>query len=177
MTEGIVNSRKRFWGRFTLVSFALFVIFSVFSYINTAAHPGLRPGRQIPDLPATTITGEDLSLVEAARGRKMVMIVSPTCDICATDMMTMVEEFESGSMEDFERPGEVLWLILRSDGMPRAVFMEAYRRGMELGIGMARIEAEAGRELGITRVPVMVALDQDGTIASISYPRETSPRQ
>ncbi len=175
MTDHSGNGRKRFWGRFSLVSFALFVIFSIFSYLDTAAHPGLRPGRPLPDIAASTITGDDLALLEAARGRRLVMIVSPTCDICATDMMTMVEAFENGSMEEYQAPEEVLWLILRSDGMPRAVFMEAYRRGIQLEIGVIRIEAEAGRELGITRVPVMVALDQDGTIAAVSYPRETSP--
>ena len=177
MTDGSGNGRKRFWGRFVLVSFALFVIFSVFSYINTAAHPGLRSGRPLPDIAGLTVAGDELSLAEAARGRRMIMIVSPTCDICAGDMMTMVEAFESGSMEEFERPEEVLWMILSSDGMPRAVFMDAYRRGIQLGIGIVRVPSEAGRELGIMRVPVMVSLNQGGTIASISYPRETSPRQ
>ena len=91
--------------------------------------------------------------------------------------MEMVEAFESASMDAYEEPEQILWLILQSEGMPRSVFMEAYRRGIELGIGLTMAEAGAGRDLGVTRVPVTIALNPDGTIASVSYPRETSERQ
>ena len=177
MAAVIQQRNRRIWRWFTMVTFALFVLFSVLSYKNTAAHPGLRPGRPLPGLTTTTITGEELTLIEAAAGRAAIMIVSPTCDICSADMMTMVEAFESSVMEEYKKPEDVLWLILNSEGMPRSVFMEAYRRGMGLGIGIVRIEAAAGRDLGVTRVPVTVALNPDGTIASVSYPRETSERQ
>lgn len=176
MTAAIQRNYRRFWSWFTIVSFVTFVIFSVFSYMNTATHPGLRPGHLLPELVTTTATGDTLALQEAAAGRAVIMIVSPTCDICSSDMMEMVEAFESAAMEEYERPEDVLWMILQSEGMPRMVFMEAYRRGGELGIGIALIAAEEGRNLGITRVPVMVSLRPDGTIASISYPRETSER-
>ncbi len=175
--EVIQKKNRRFWGWFTIVAFAMFVLFSVFSYRDTAAHPGLRPGRPLPELTTTTVAGEELALVEAAAGRAVIMIVSPTCDICSSDMMEIVEVFESSAMDEYERPEDILWLILQSEGMPRSVFMEAYRRGMELGIGIAMVAVEEGRNLGITRVPVTVALRPDGTIASVSYPRETSERR
>ncbi|MFC1545154.1 hypothetical protein ACFL44_00510 [Gemmatimonadota bacterium] len=177
MTEAIGQRNRRFWRWFTMVAFTLFVLFSVFSYMDTTAHPGLRPGRPLPELLTTTIAGEEWSLMEAAVGRRAIMIVSPTCDICAGDMMEMVEAFESASMDAYEEPEQILWLILQSEGMPRSVFMEAYRRGIELGIGLTMAEAGAGRDLGVTRVPVTIALNPDGTIASVSYPRETSERQ
>lgn len=170
------GEKRRFWSWLTGIGLLAFVVFSAFSFISTWAHPGFRAGRPPPPVPVLTADGSESSLEDEAAGRKEILVVSPSCDICTAEMHDRLAMYESSSGPGTDRPEDVLYLVLRSEEMALANFMTAYNRSREIGVGIALIPAEQGRDLGIVRIPALVRLRPDGTVASVSYLREARQR-
>ena len=77
-----------------------------------------------------------------------------------------------GAERDDPPPSGIFFLILQTEAIPRAGFMDAYRQLRETAAGIALIPIDEGRLLGITRVPAVVRLDPDGRVGAITYLQE-----
>lgn len=168
------GGKRRLWTWLAAVGLVFFVVFSAISYITTWTHPGFRSGRLPPPVPVRTADGSESSLEKEAVGRKEILVVSPSCDVCTAELHDRLAVYESSPGPGAEKPEEVLYLILTGEEMALANFMTAYTRSRELGIGIALMPAEQGRDLGIVRVPALVRLRPDGTVAGVNYPREAT---
>ena len=132
---------------------------------GTARTPLLRAGRLLPAVPVSTADQQAGRLDEQVDGIADILVAAPTCELCTEELLARVEEAErAGSPLQ-----EMLLLVVRSDGIPRAAFMEAYRRGLDLGMRVLLIQPAQAREVGIARVPALIRLDPDGLVVSVSY--------
>ncbi len=132
---------------------------------STARSPLLGAGRLIPAVPVSTTDRQARRLDEQVDDIADVLVVAPTCERCTEDLQARVEEAE--------RAGDpldgLLLLVVRSDGIPRTAFMEAYRRGLDRGMRVLLIEPEQARGMGIARVPALIRLDPDGVVIAVTY--------
>ncbi len=174
MTTAPSRTRTRFCGWLTLTGLVAYVVTSAFTYADTAAHPALRPGQAVPAVTVTTPTGTPARLDTLLVGRTRLLVVAPTCDVCAAEMQAILDAWRGvpGTERDDPPPAGMFFLILQVEAIPRAGFMDAYRQLRETDAGLALIPIEAGRGLGITRVPVIVRLDPGGRVGSLTYMKE-----
>jgi len=174
MNATVVHPRRRVWGWLTVIGLAAYLVTSAFTYAHTASHPALRPGRPVPSVSVTTASGTPARLDSLLIGRTRLLVVAPTCDICAAEMQAILAGWngEPGAVRDDPPPSGMFFLILQTDAIPRAGFMDAYRQLRETGAGIGLIPLEEGRLLGITRVPVAVRLDPGGRVGAITYLQE-----
>jgi hypothetical protein len=174
MNDPAPSPRLRFWGWLTVVGLLAYLVTSAFTYAHTASHPALRPGQPVPPVTVTTAAGTPARLDSVLSGRSRLLVVAPTCDICAAEMQSILAGWngEPGADRDDPPPSGMFFLILQTEAIPRATFMDAYRqlRGTEAGIAL--IPIEEGRLLGITRVPAAVRLDPGGRVGAITYLQE-----
>ena len=133
---------------------------------STVRAPLLRAGRPLPAVPVSTTDQQAGRLDEQVAGRTEVMVVAPTCERCTEDLLVRVEEAERAGGESLR---EMLLLVVRSQGIPRTAFMEAYRRGLERGMRVLLLEPEQARAMGIARVPALIRLDREGVVEAVTY--------
>ncbi len=174
MSHSPSRSRLRLWRWLTLAGLLAYLTTSALAYSRTAAHPALRPGRAVPPVTVSTPDGASARLDSLTAGRSRLLVVAPTCDICAAEMQAILAGWrgEAGAGRDDPPPEEMLFLVLRVEAIPRAAFMEAWRELLGTPACLALIPLEEGRLLGITRVPVVVRLDAGGMVSSLTYLQE-----
>ncbi len=161
------------WGLVAGIGLIGVVCLTIIAAVQGAGASVLREGRAVPATPVLTINGENAILSEVAEGKREILIVSPTCDICAAEMTSRVEEAERRISEGLSHElDQVLLLVIRGSGIPRSMFMTAYARLQELGMSTVFIETMDARAIGIEKVPGMILLRADGKIEEISYPEE-----
>jgi hypothetical protein len=132
---------------------------------STARSSLLGAGRPLPAVPVSTIDLQERRLDEQVDGIADVLVAAPTCERCTEELLARVEDAEGTG----DRLEGLMLLVVRSDGIPRTAFMEAYRRGLDRGMRVLLIEPAQAREMGIARVPALIRLDPDGVVAAVTY--------
>jgi hypothetical protein len=132
---------------------------------RTARTPLLRAGRLLPAVSVSTADRLARRLDEQVAGIAEIMVAAPTCERCTEELLARVE-----AAEQVGRPlHDLLVLVVRSDGIPRTAFMEAYRRGLDRGMRVLLIQPDQARAMGIARVPALIRLAPDGVVVSVTY--------
>lgn len=152
------HPKVRLWFGLAITGFAAMMIFGAVSLLQPLFFQAASEGDPIPEVVATTLEGETMSLVEAARGRDEMLVVAPSCEVCTHELRERIAAIEGtpGSFPD--RMEDVLMLLVRQPTMPRAGFMEALHEAGEMGAGAVRISQETARRLGVRRVPASIAI-------------------
>jgi hypothetical protein len=169
MQENTVENRKRTWQLLAAVGFAAMVVFSFISYMRTPAEAALRPGHSLPGLIVELENGIESTLKAESAGFGSVLVVTPSCDLCTdhlTDLALAARDYPETAGQELM---EILLLVIRSDLMPRSGFQPAFDLARELGAIHVNISAREAQKLGIMELPVAIALDSEGNIASVSY--------
>jgi len=161
------------WGLVAGIGLLGVICLTVIALLQSADASLLRAGRMVPASPVRTRDGGNATLREAATGMRQILIVSPTCDICAAEMVARLTEAERLRSEGrSDGLGEVLLLVIRATSIPRATFMSAFNRLQELEMPTVYIEPVEARAIDVKKVPGMVRLRENGRIESVSYPEE-----
>jgi hypothetical protein len=149
------------------------ICLTVIAVVQSADSSLLRVGRAVPVSPVRTPNGGDATLRDAAAGKGEILIVSPTCDICAAEMVSRLAEAERLRSEGKPHGlDQVLLLVIRSTSIPRSTFISAFNRLQELKMPTVFIEPTEARAIDVQKVPGMVRLREDGRIETVSYPEE-----
>jgi len=172
MSDSSGEGKRRFWQWLTIVGFVASVCFGLVSYFNAPAALVLRSGRPLPDVVVTTYEGRESTLEAEAAGFGQILIVTPSCDECTDHIIELVTSAEAEAGGTDKGLEEVLFLVIRTDLMPRAGFMPAFQRARQLGAYAVIISLEEAPKLGISELPVVVELDAEGLIVSVSYPQD-----
>jgi hypothetical protein len=167
MMFGSIPKEQRFW----LLPIALGMVGLVaFSGMSIASRPGVeafRVGDLVPAVPVSRLDGEELTLREAVEEVREVIVVSPTCGACARELADLVNRGETVTAANYKDPTKMLLLVVRTRGIPRAGFMDAYNRLQEMGAPVVLIQPPYTVPLGVRRVPYWVMLRADGKISRI----------
>jgi hypothetical protein len=167
------NRRRGLWAWVAVAALVVATMAGMVSYGTVFRNPLLRPGQPLPAVPVLDLTeaGPVEHLLDTrVEGVVEVLVMTPTCDVCTADLLERIQQAEA----DPDRSAEtslsgLMLLVIRSDGIPRAVFMDAYRRGLDLGMRTLTILPEQARAMGIARVPAEIRLGPDGRVESIAY--------
>ena len=169
MADTTGAGQRRRWQLLTVIGFAATVCFTGISYLNTPAAETMRTGHPPPGLAVLDPDGAESTLDVEAGGFREILIVTPSCDECTDHLVDLVLAAEAGSVEASETIETTLFLLISSDLMPRADFMPAFNRVIELGARAVTISAEEAQKLGVFDLPVSVELDAGGRITAINY--------
>ncbi len=175
MQEATVERKKKTWQWLAVVGFTAMLVFSLISYMRTPADASLRPGHSLPDLIVEREDGIESTLAAESAGFHSVLVVTPSCDFCTehlTDLALAARDYPETAGQELK---EILLLVIRSDLIPRSGFQPAFDLARELGAIHVSISAREAQKLGIFELPVSIALDSEGNIASVSY-LEHEPR-
>ena len=167
---GSIPKQQRLW--LIPIAFGLVGLIA-FSGMSIASRPGgeaFRVGDLVPAVPVSRLDGEELTLRDAVKEVREVIVVSPTCGACARELAELVIRSETITAANYKDPTQLLLLVVRTRGIPRAGFMEAYNRLQELGTPVVLIQPPYVLPLGVTKVPYRVMLRADGKISRIINP-------
>ncbi len=161
------------WGLVAGIGLLGVICLTVIAAVQSADGSLLRAGQAVPASPVRTPDGGEATLQDAAAGKREILIVSPTCDICAAEMVSRLTEAErllsTGQPHELDR---TLLLVIRSMSIPRATFVSAFTRLQELRMPTVFIDPTEARAIDVQKVPGMILLGEDGRIESVSYPEE-----
>ena len=169
MQEAAIERKKRSWQRLAVVGFIAMVVFSIISYMRIPADASLRPGHPLPDLIVEREDGFESTLAAESAGFHSVLVVTPSCDFCVehlTDLALAARDYPETDRQELK---ESLLLVIRSDLIPRSGFQPAFDLATELGAIHVDISAQEAQKLGIFELPVVIELDSEGNITSVSY--------
>jgi len=171
MQEATVEKKRRTWQLLAVVGFIAMVVFSIVSYMRIPVDAALRPGRPLPDLIVEREDGVESTLAAESAGFHSVLVVTPSCDYCIehlTDLVLAARDYPDTAGQELK---ESLLLVIRSNLIPRSGFQPAFDLATELGAIHVDMTAQEAQKLGIFELPVVIELDSEGNIASVSYLR------
>lgn len=167
------GGHRGLWAWVTVAALVVATVSGMVSYGMVFRHPLLLPGRPLPPVQVLEQTEPgpvEHLLVTRVEGITEMLVMTPTCDVCTADLVERITRAEADPAGGEGHPlAGLLLLVIRSDGIPRAAFMDAYRRGQELGMRTLSILPERARAMGIARVPAEIQLSPDGVVEHIVY--------
>ena len=129
-------------------------------------------GSQLPPLELITLVGEPVRLDQWARGMEEVLVITSTCDDCTAFLRTRLQVYAQRPGDFPARMERSLLLLIRTQGLARAAFMEAFEGARELGARVLLITPDQALALGVTLVPTRIGLDDQGRILDRRGPVE-----